>query len=212
MRTSGEGAGQRRRPVQERSQRTYDAILDAGSQLLAERGLESFTTNAVAERAGISITALYRYFPDKYAIMGELYRRSEERRTTMVTPHIPQSSSGEQWFATVRKATIAAARARVADPDYLALRPLLHAVEPLREASQVAADAVIVRLSAGLRRRNPQLSRARADRAATLVGTTLTIALDQATANGRVERAYLDDALRMVELFITDLLAPEPIP
>jgi AcrR family transcriptional regulator len=60
---------QRRSPRQARSRATYDAILEAASQILERDGPSAFNTNAVAERAGVSIGTLYQYFPDKEAVL-----------------------------------------------------------------------------------------------------------------------------------------------
>jgi AcrR family transcriptional regulator len=60
---------ERRRPRQARSRATWEAILEAASQILERRGPAALTTNAVAERAGVSIGTLYQYFADKRAIL-----------------------------------------------------------------------------------------------------------------------------------------------
>lgn len=52
-----------------------DVILEAAAQLLERDGLDGFTTNAVAERAGVSIGAVYRYFPNKRALTHALAER-----------------------------------------------------------------------------------------------------------------------------------------
>jgi AcrR family transcriptional regulator len=52
----------RGRPRSERSRR---AILDATAALLTERGLRAMTLEAVAERAGVSKTTIYRWWPSK---------------------------------------------------------------------------------------------------------------------------------------------------
>ncbi|MEW6016705.1 MAG: TetR/AcrR family transcriptional regulator [Pseudomonadota bacterium] len=59
----------RKPPVQDRARVTVDIVLEAAAQLLQRHGEAGFNTNAVAERAGVSIGALYRYFPDKQALM-----------------------------------------------------------------------------------------------------------------------------------------------
>ncbi len=56
-------------PAQRRSRVTYDRILKATGELLEEVGMERISTNLVAERAGVSPAALYRYFPNKYALV-----------------------------------------------------------------------------------------------------------------------------------------------
>lgn len=65
----------RKEPHQQRSIATVDAILQAAAYILIHRGWGAFTTNAVAERAGVNIASLYQYFPNKEAIVAELKRR-----------------------------------------------------------------------------------------------------------------------------------------
>lgn len=65
----------RKRPRQERARATIEAILQAATYILVERGWGAFTTNRVAERAGVNIASLYQYFPNKEAIVAELQRR-----------------------------------------------------------------------------------------------------------------------------------------
>jgi len=62
-------------PKQRRSRVTYDAILEAATQLLIEKGYAATTTNHIAKRAGTSIGSLYQYFPSKEAIAVELLQR-----------------------------------------------------------------------------------------------------------------------------------------
>ncbi len=68
----------RRRPRQARSKATVDAILEAATRIL-EAG-DAFTTNHVAERAGVSVGTLYQYFPDKAAIVQTLAARERRRQ------------------------------------------------------------------------------------------------------------------------------------
>jgi len=65
----------RHMPRQERSRQRVDLILDTAATLFVEIGYEPTTTNAIAERAGISIGSLYRYFPDKDTILRALVDR-----------------------------------------------------------------------------------------------------------------------------------------
>lgn len=50
-------------------------LLEAASDLIAERGFEATTMAAIAERAGARIGSLYRFFPHKEAIADTLLRR-----------------------------------------------------------------------------------------------------------------------------------------
>lgn len=63
---------EKHKPLQERAKRTYEAILAAAAELLVEVGVERISTNLIAEAAGITVPALYRYFPNKYAVLNAL--------------------------------------------------------------------------------------------------------------------------------------------
>jgi len=65
----------RKMPRQGRSAETVRAIVEAAARILEQDGLGGFTTNAVAERAGVSIGSLYQYFPGKEALIGALIVR-----------------------------------------------------------------------------------------------------------------------------------------
>ncbi|SEU36142.1 TetR/AcrR family transcriptional regulator [Stigmatella erecta] len=65
----------RKKPGQTRSAATVAAVLEAAARILETEGLEGYTTNAVARRAGISIGSLYQYFPSKEAITKALILR-----------------------------------------------------------------------------------------------------------------------------------------
>ena len=66
----------RKKPLQSRSRATVEAVLVAAAHILEDRGLAAFNTNAVAERAGVSIGSLYQYFPSKDAILVALMEQS----------------------------------------------------------------------------------------------------------------------------------------
>ena len=63
-------------PQQQRSRATVEKILAAANLEFAARGSAATTTTQIADRAGVSVGALYRFFPDKQAIglaLGERY-------------------------------------------------------------------------------------------------------------------------------------------
>lgn len=65
----------RREPRRRTGRAIVDALLDAASSLLATQGLAGMTTNAVAERAGVSVGSLYQYFPNKQALVSAVSDR-----------------------------------------------------------------------------------------------------------------------------------------
>ncbi|OWJ62803.1 TetR/AcrR family transcriptional regulator [Inquilinus limosus] len=63
----------KRRPVQARSRKIKATIMEAAHDVMRERGIRAITTNAIAEHAGIKIGSIYDYFPNKEAIIAEIY-------------------------------------------------------------------------------------------------------------------------------------------
>jgi AcrR family transcriptional regulator len=68
----------RKLPRQARAKVTTDAIVEASTQLLLERGYDRFTTARAAERAGVSVGSLYQYFPNKAALAAAVIDRACE--------------------------------------------------------------------------------------------------------------------------------------
>jgi AcrR family transcriptional regulator len=60
-------------PRNARSRRTRGALLAAARSLLEERGTESLTMAAVAERAGVSRRAVYLHFSSRTELLAELF-------------------------------------------------------------------------------------------------------------------------------------------
>jgi len=75
----------RKQPRQARSRQTLAAILTAAAQVFERRGYAGGTTDAIAERAGVSVGSLYQYFPNKDAILVALMERHVEEGTALLS-------------------------------------------------------------------------------------------------------------------------------
>jgi len=64
-----------RPPQQTRSQETLDRILDAAERVLEEKSFTEATLAEIMERAGVTVGAFYRRFPDKDALLHLLDER-----------------------------------------------------------------------------------------------------------------------------------------
>ena len=88
----------RRSPVQERSQETVARALAAATALLG-RGvsIEALTTAQIAHEAGMSVGGLYRFFPDKQAIVDAIAVRHmelfQERMGAAIMADFPETPS-----------------------------------------------------------------------------------------------------------------------
>jgi AcrR family transcriptional regulator len=76
----------RKRPRQERSRLTVEAILEAAAHVFERHGYAAGTTNRIAERAGVSIGSLYQYYPNKDAVLVALVGRHIDEGVAALWP------------------------------------------------------------------------------------------------------------------------------
>ena len=145
----------RKSPRQSRSRATAKAVLDAAAHILDQPGQPDFTTNHVAEKAGISIGSLYQYFPNKETILAELLRRDWQRLTARLALIADQDATP----VTCLNAWIDVAIAHQFARPLLSLR--LEALETslnLSEEMEHLAQRIITQISATLRLYAPAAS------------------------------------------------------
>ncbi len=90
------------RPVQKRAQNTLDLILDTAGAVLDEVGIDAFNTNLLAERAGVAVRSVYRYYPNKLAvIVGFAERQADQWQESfsglIATMRDPKESALDVW-------------------------------------------------------------------------------------------------------------------
>lgn len=90
----------RNEPVQARSTARLAALLDAAAHVVDEIGYERLTTAMVADRAGASIGTVYRYFPDRIAVLQSLAARNVER-TSDSTFAALMDPAHPDWFTAL---------------------------------------------------------------------------------------------------------------
>ncbi|MCX5282336.1 MULTISPECIES: TetR/AcrR family transcriptional regulator [unclassified Streptomyces] len=100
MKTVPHATSLRRAPVQRRSAERLTRILDACADLLDEVGYDDLSTRAVAQRAGVPIGSVYRFFGNKRAMADALAQRNLELYTERVTRRL-EKSDGQGWRAAM---------------------------------------------------------------------------------------------------------------
>ena len=100
----------RKAPRQARSRATVEAVIEAGARILSDEGWAGFTTNKVAEAAGVSIGSLYQYFPDKDALIDAVRRRHLEDSLAAVRGAFAPGKSLARFAEDLADAVIAAHR------------------------------------------------------------------------------------------------------
>jgi AcrR family transcriptional regulator len=109
----------RKSPRQARALATNDAILEAAAHIVATGGLAAFNTNAVAQRAGVSIGSLYQYFPNKDALMVALIQRGQASQLETVA-HAVRSAPANARLPEVVRLLVRAAMQHHLDNSLLA--------------------------------------------------------------------------------------------
>ena len=107
----------RKAPSQPRSAHTVEAILEGAAHILERHGLDAYTTNAIAARAGVSIGSLYQYFPTKDAVTVALIERE---RTELVRDAL-QALAQHDRFMALRQLIEVAVRHQLRRPALAAL-------------------------------------------------------------------------------------------
>ena len=142
----------RNEPVQARSTARLAALLDAAAAVVDEIGYERLTTAMVAERAGASIGTVYRYFPDRIALLQALGARNLDRVLAGLAIEL-EDARHTHWASAVRGATDVIVAAFRTEPgfrsirvgDVIDLRPAPNERTYLSILSDRILDAVIAR-------------------------------------------------------------------
>lgn len=122
----------RRLPQQPRARRTVERLLGVTAELLEEVGVDRVTTNLVAERAGLNIGTLYKYFPNKYALIAALALDFAEGQIEAMRAFLRTADPSRPWqevhddlidvlvaFNNERSGAVALQRALLAVPELL---------------------------------------------------------------------------------------------
>ena len=102
----------RKQPAQPRSSRTVGDILEAAAHILEQQGFEGYTTNSIAERAGVSIGSLYQYYPGKDAITIALI----EQQSAVLLDAVVKAARMDDWADALRSMIRAATEHQLTRP------------------------------------------------------------------------------------------------
>lgn len=155
-----DGLRPRYRPDDERGRAAFDAILAASARLIEEGGIERLNTNLVAAESGVNISTVYKFFPNKLAIVATLFERQSAERSAVAFDDLDQLATAPDWAALVDRAVDRLVARRRSQPGHVALRRAMRSSPELVLLEAEACRRVAERLAALLRART-RLPRAR---------------------------------------------------
>ncbi|MDI6428132.1 TetR/AcrR family transcriptional regulator [Cronobacter dublinensis] len=97
-------AAPRKLPRQARSRALVEAIIEATARIFERAGPAACTTNAVAERAGVSIGSLYQYFPNRRALTAALVARERGQLVAAFSAAATRPAAQERLSAMIHAA------------------------------------------------------------------------------------------------------------
>jgi AcrR family transcriptional regulator len=128
----------RRRPAQSRGRLTFERVLATAEQVLDEAGFEALTTNRIAAEAKINISSIYKYFPNKHAILAALFERHNQQRMDAAREMVEKLPSTADWRRVIDQAVDQVAELRLRTQGGVALRLAMRSSPDLSALDQRA--------------------------------------------------------------------------
>lgn len=197
----------RAQPAQARSRATVERLLDTALDLLETVGAEGFNTNLLAERAGMSVRAIYRYFPNKVAVLVALAERAADWERAWIGDLADAPADGD-WRGALEGALQGYFQAASGRRGVVALRAAIHAIPELRAVEAAASVRLQGELAVGLRALGVRAPPERLAVASQAIIETAARLLDVALFSSPDRAADLMDELtRMLGAYLNDLIA-----
>ena len=188
----------RAQPRQERARATVERILDTAGRLLEEAGLEGFNTNRLARRAGVRVRTIYRYFPNKLAVMVALTRRMAGEWDSWFGGFEaladPGRDAGEVWEGYLDAYLEGLSR----QPGSRVIRRAMQATPELRAVEEEDNEGLAARIADALRRRGVPGPATRRRTAGRLLLETGAAVVDLSLRTRGAEAAALRRELRLL--------------
>lgn len=191
-------------PLRAAGRQRVEELLEAASDLMAERGYEATTMAEIAARAGAKIGSLYRFFPNKEAVADALVQR-----------HIAVLE--EEYAALARRAATLSPEA-LADvliellvtlyPRVKSLSALMEARTDRMEIRERARGHAIAGIAAALRVCAPGLDETLAKDIAAVVLNIMKVLRGMITKDAPTMPGAPDELRRMNRLYLADRLIP----
>jgi AcrR family transcriptional regulator len=193
----------RNAPTQARSRERLRRVLDAADAVLAREGSAAFTTTRIAQVAGVPVGSVYRYFPDKGAIVQALAVRywSDFEDLVAAVAETDERDPVADPAGAVLDALAAGFRAR---PGFLALWYGGLRSEEVRDVTRPTRSAIAGSVQRILAVHWPQAdpeSRATVAQMVVIAGDGLLREAFRTTLDG--DQAVLDESKAMLDAYAT---------
>jgi AcrR family transcriptional regulator len=184
------------------------AILDAASEVLQEGGPDALTTSALAERTGLRVRNVYRYFRDRQAIMATLAERMNNRIESAVADVTGLSDPTRSLERVVDDLVQQVMAAAALEPAAFQVRAAMRTSRELQVIDAASDRRIASMLADALRQRGTHIRRDRLEAGLYVVVTAIGAVLDRAALDSdQVETAKLiREVKRMAHAYVQALV------
>lgn len=185
-------------------------LLDSAAALFAEVGYEATTTNAIADKAGVSIGSLYRYFPDRKAVLDALAERHLARTRELLDRVFTQDVVYVPIPVLLDRLIDPFLELHLGCPGYAHLLLGSDASADIASATCGVHDEIVTRLAGLLRRAAPRLNATRAQLVASVCTSSVKALMSSVVErHGRAERAaVVAETKGMLAVYLQSVMAP----
>ena len=192
------------RPVQKRAQDTLDLILDTAGVVLDEVGIDAFNTNLLAERAGVAVRSVYRYYPNKLAVIVGLAERQAKQWQASFGELIAEMRNPEQSALDVWERVLDAYMNFVEEKrERSAIRRAMQALPQLHEVNRRDNDYLSEEIASALKARGVRQGIGALRLVGRLLLETCDVTVDDALSrSGRIPSALRGEIKRMHRCYL----------
>ncbi|WP_088828218.1 TetR/AcrR family transcriptional regulator [Marinobacter sp. es.048] len=194
----------RRRPVQARSRERVNTILRHAATIFHETGVDAASMSSIARQSGMSLASLYRYFPNKAAIVHAIAEQHVEKMEQALRERLQELNLSDavdvlidQFYEFYRN-----------EPAYSAIWSGVEAMPELRELDLRELYTNARDLDEKLKEECPRVSADRRWTASLLLprsaGTVLRLAVTLPEAQGR---QLVEELKCMARAYVRELIA-----
>lgn len=195
----------RRKPSQMRSREKVKLILECAVALIARQGSDAMRMSEVAQNAGISIGALYQYFPDKTAIVRMLAQRYNQEARVCIEQGLAQAETLPQLMAAFNTLIDEYYALFIAEPVMRDIWAATQTSQALREEEVAESRLNGALLAAAILRLRPEARREQVEQDAFLLMHLGEATMRLAVSTGPQEgQALVESYKRMAETMLAE--------
>jgi AcrR family transcriptional regulator len=185
-------------PTQKRARDKIELILDTTAQLLEEIGSDAVTTKLIAERAAIRVRNVYRYFPNKQAILYALAQRMAERQAVLLGDFALIADPDVDFDKALEVTVDAFQEATLAEPGIIAIRKAMQSSLELQALDEQLDRDLARKLAKAISKRGTSLVEQDLELICTII-LNISTALGDRSLREFAESHDYDKAIKIVD-------------